>query len=71
MIIESIIFYLLLIDSIAANLIAWHGAKWYSKHFRTVTRFFPLASGWTLYYLVLVLWVGSLLYRSGNLWGIN
>lgn len=65
--IEAVIFYLLLIDSLSANLIVWFGEVWYIKHFRIFSRFFPPAKGWALYYLILVLWVGSLLYRSGAL----
>lgn len=64
---ESIIFYLLLIDAIGANLVAFFGEKWYNRHFRHISRVFPPARGWAFYYLVLVLWVGCLLYRSGQL----
>lgn len=62
--IETIIFYLILVDSVSANLIVWFGPKWYIKHFRTISRVFPPAKGWALYYLVLVLWIGSLIYRG-------
>lgn len=68
MIIESIIFYLLLIDSIGANLVVWFGEAWYTKHFRIISRWFPPAPGWALYYLILMLWIGSLLYRAGVLY---
>ncbi len=63
--IEAIIFYLLLIDSISCNLIVLFGEKWYVKHFRIVSRLFPPAKGWAAYYLVLVLWIGTLIYRAG------
>lgn len=59
--IEVIIFYLLLIDSVGANLVVWFGERWYTKHFRLISRVFPPAKGWALYYLILVLWIGSLL----------
>ncbi|MCR4333604.1 MAG: hypothetical protein NUV60_01085 [Patescibacteria group bacterium] len=65
--IEVIIFYLLVIDSVSANLLAIFGKDWYAQHFRIFSRWFPPAEGWALYYLVLVLWVGSLLYRAGVL----
>lgn len=65
--IEVIIFYLLLIDAIAANVVAFFGRRWYMEHARIFSRWFPLGKGWTLYYLALVLWVGSFLYRSGAL----
>ncbi len=62
--IEALIFYLLLVDSISCNVIVWFGEKWYTKHFRIFSRWFPPAPGWALYYLALVLWAGSLLYRA-------
>ncbi len=65
--IEAIIFYLLLLDSIGCNLVVLFGEEWYTKHFRIISRFFPPAKGWALYYLILVLWIGSLLYRAGAL----
>jgi len=65
---EAIIFYLLLLDSVSCNLFAWTGKeKWYTKHFRALSRQFPLTKGWAAYYLILVLWIGSLLYRVGAL----
>jgi len=62
---ELIIFYLLLIDSIGANLIAWFGEKWYTKHFHFFARLFPAIKGWAFYYLILVIWIGSLSSRLG------
>ena len=65
---EVIIFYLLVIDSIGAVFVAWFGGKeWYNKHVGILARYFPATKGWTLYYLVLVLWVGTLLSRLGML----
>jgi len=65
--IEAIIFYLLFVDAISANIVVLFGSQWYVQHFRTISRWFPPAEGWALYYLALVLWVGSLLYRAGKL----
>ena len=65
--IEAIIFYLLLIDSLSCNFIVLFGKRWYVQHFRIFSRWFPPAEGWALYYLALVLWVGSLLFRMGML----
>ncbi len=63
-----IIFYLLLIDSIGANLMAWSNKrKWYHKHFRIISRYFPIARGWSTYYLVLVIFIGFTLYSFGVL----
>ena len=65
--IELIIFYLLLVDVISADLTVIFGSGWYVRHFRTISRWFPPAEGWALFYLALVLWVGSLLYRAHKL----
>ncbi|MEF3367812.1 hypothetical protein V3H18_14855 [Methylocystis sp. 9N] len=65
--VEAIIFYILLIDAISASLIIRFGSDWYVRHFRTISCWFPPAEGWALYYLALVLWIGSLLYRAGEL----
>lgn len=65
--VEAIIFYILLADAISANVMVHFGRDWYLRSFRTISRWFPPAEGWALYYLALVLWVGSLLYRTGRL----
>ncbi len=66
---EIVIFYLLLIDSLAANAVSWLDGTWYTRHFRILSRWFPAAKGWTTYYLVLVLVLGWLLARNGvSLW---
>jgi hypothetical protein len=65
--VEVIIFYILLIDALGAHLVVHFGSEWYVQHFRGISRWFPPAEGWALYYLVLILWVGSLLYRAGML----
>ncbi|HUX35629.1 MAG TPA: hypothetical protein VMV71_01190 [Candidatus Paceibacterota bacterium] len=67
MTIEAIIFYLLLLDSVSCNLIVLFGSNWYTSTFRIISRWFPPAEGWALYYLILVLWIGSFLYRMGAL----
>ena len=65
--IEIVVFIVLLVDSLSCNLIAWSGKNdWYIKHFRIISKNFPLAKGWTTYYLVLVLWIGVvMLYTQG------
>jgi hypothetical protein len=65
--IEAVIFYILVIDSVSFSIMGIFGAKWYTKHFRTVSRSFPATEGWALYYLVLVIWIGSLLIRIGKI----
>ncbi len=60
----QIIFYLLLIDSIGANLMSWGGGqKWYHKHFRIMSRYFPVTRGWTTYYLILIIFIGLLIFK--------
>ncbi|MCL5011835.1 MAG: hypothetical protein M1320_00210 [Patescibacteria group bacterium] len=64
--VEVIVFALLLIDSISCNAIAWTGEeRWYHKHFRVFSRYFPATKGWCTYYLILVLWIGVLLLVNG------
>ena len=65
--IEVILFYLALLDAICANLLTWFDQRWYTKHFRLMSRFFPPSRGWSAYYLLLVLWIGWLLARQGLL----
>ena len=63
---ETVLFLLLLIDSIGANLLTWCGGqKWWTKHFRIFSRYFPAVKGWTSFYLVLVLFIGWILYKYG------
>ena len=62
-----VIFYILLIDALAANILAYFGRRWYTKHLRVFSRLFPPAKGWSLYYLVLVLFIGYILAWTGHL----
>jgi len=65
--VEAIIFYLILIDSIGANIVAFCCQKWYKKKFKIGFRHFPATKGWCAVYLILVLWIGFALYRLGIL----
>ena len=67
MTIQEVIFYLLLIDCLSANLFVWFDEKWYYKHLRIFSRFVAPAKGWGVFYLALVLWIGWLLYTTGKL----
>ena len=67
MTVQEIVFYLLLVDAIGCNLVTWFDQRWYTKHFRLFSRVFPPARGWSAYYLLLVLWIGWLLYSQGML----
>ena len=63
--IEEILWYLVFIDSILANLIVWLFSNWYEKKFKNMSKYFPASKGWSLWYLVLVLWIGYALLRLG------
>tara|TARA_Y100000310_G_C20543386_1_gene744411 strand:+ start:207 stop:428 length:222 start_codon:yes stop_codon:yes gene_type:complete len=68
--IESVIYYLVFLDSVGANISAWFlpgFVKWYKKKFPLFSKHTPLTKGWAFIYLALVLWVGWSLYRLGIL----
>jgi len=66
--IETIVYLLVLVDAIFATLTAWTGmGEYFNKRYSIFGRYFPITRGWTTYYLVLVLWVGSALVRLGTL----
>jgi hypothetical protein len=64
---ETWIFYLALIDSLGAIVIAFFFAGWFKKNYRGFWKHFPTTKGWALIYFILVLWVGSALNRLGLL----
>ena len=62
--IDVIVFYLLLVDAIIANLMTWIGAEaWWPKQLQGLSRILPAKKAWTTIYLLLVLWAGSILFR--------
>jgi hypothetical protein len=63
--IEAIIYYIVFIDSVVANLLAWFFPGWYKKNYKGFYKHFPVTKGWCAWYFVLVLWVGLGLYRLG------
>lgn len=66
--IEAIIYYLIFIDAVGANITVNCCEVWYKKTFRGwITRHFPVGRGWTFLYLLLVLWIGWALTRLGVL----
>lgn len=68
MTIISIIFYLLLLDALFAFVVSWSGKTgWWYQYFTPIARQFPLVKGWTLMYLVLVIFIGWLMMESGQL----
>jgi len=64
---EAFIWYILLVDSIGANILALCCAKWYKKNYKGFYKHFPPTKGWCAWYLILVIWIGFLLYRLGVL----
>lgn len=60
--ISQIIFWILLLDSLTANYITWLGNKEYWNRMKFFNRYMPLTKGWTTWYLLLVLFVGYILY---------
>jgi len=64
---EAIIWWLFLIDSICANIMAFLYPDFSKKKFKKFFKLFPITKAWTLFYLALVLWVGSALCRMGIL----
>lgn len=65
--IEAIVFYLFLIDAVFANIVAFFFSGWYKKNYKGFWKHFPTTKGWTIVYLILVLWVGWALKRLGVL----
>ena len=60
---EATIWYAILLDCIGANIVAWFCNDWYREKFKTLHKYFPATKGWCFVYLILVLWVGCVLYR--------
>lgn len=61
----EILFYILLFDALGANLLAWSGKqKWWHQQVPMLAKHFPLAKGWTTYYLVLVLLFGYMIFYA-------
>jgi len=64
----NVIFILLFIDAIGANLFVWFGGvKWWHKQFRTMSRNFPVNKFLAGYYLLLVIFIGYLLVELGQI----
>lgn len=64
MTILQLIFWLLLVDSLGAAYFTWVGGKEKYNSIRFLKRYLPLTSGWTLWYMILVLFIGYTLYFS-------
>jgi len=64
---EGIVWLVLLIDSVGAVLTAYFFRKQYKSKFKGIANHFPATKGWTLFYLALMIWIGTIMYRSGLL----
>ena len=64
---EAFLWYLLVADCAFANVVAWLCPGWYEKSCPSISRFFPATRPWCGVYLVLTLWLGISLKRSGIL----
>ena len=65
--VEGVIWYLFVLDSVGANIAAWFFADWAHKNFKGILKHIPLKKAWAAIYLILVIWVGSALFRLGVL----
>jgi len=61
MTILEIIFWILLFDALIANYITWISNKDYWNKMKFFQRYMPLTKGWTVWYLILVLFIGYIL----------
>jgi hypothetical protein len=60
---EGLLWYLVLIDAIIYNVMAWTQSKKHHKSTHWASEFFPLNRFMGFAYLCLVLWTGFALYR--------
>jgi hypothetical protein len=62
---ETILWGMLVLDSIGCCGFAWstRGGNGYVKTFPRTAKHFPLTRGWSLFYLLMVGWLGCVLYR--------
>ena len=62
MTVTQIIFWILLADSLIAGYVTWFGNRVYWNNMAFFKRFMPLTKGWTAWYLILVLFIGDIVY---------
>ena len=63
--IETVLWSIFLLDAIA-NIGFAHSSsfnKWYINKFPRISILFPLSKGWSVLYLIVVIWVGTLIIR--------
>jgi len=64
MTILQIVFWVLLADSILANIVAWTRLRKRINSIKFFKRYIPVTRGWTFVYTALVLMMGYLLYLN-------
>jgi hypothetical protein len=65
--IEAALWYLLVADCAFANVVAWFCPDWYDKSYPSIAKLFPATKSWCGVYLLITLWLGVALKRSGVL----
>lgn len=60
---EGIIFYLILADCIAYNVLVWSKGKLHDKVNHWISDYFPLKKTIGVWYLIMVVWLGTALFR--------
>ncbi len=60
---EGIIWYVLLADCITYNILTWSKGKMHDRVNHWISDYFPLKKAIGLWYLVMMIWLGSALYR--------
>ena len=63
MMIEIILWYLIVLDCLIYNFLAWMNGNWYKNNFRLLSRHLPITKLFGIYYGLLTLWLGSALWR--------
>ena len=62
--VEAFAWWAVALDCIGFNLVAWVGQEWYERKFGKYSRLFPVTKPFGIFYVALVLWLGSALLRA-------
>ena len=61
--VEGLVWYLVLLDALIYNVLAWAKGRWHEKATHWISDYFPINKFIGLWYLIMVLWVGFALLR--------
>lgn len=64
--VETVAWWLVCLDAVGYNLVAWLARDWYEEKFGRFARLLPVTKLFGLLYLGLVSWLGAALWRSGT-----